>query len=114
MNKPAYRAMPGDRLGCFEIVRPLMGPDVPMYQQQFVVRACCCGMELVRGYNALRDAARLERSRCRRCADVARGAARKAKTPWGPAPAELPAGILPAAGAWPRPVAPMLPSGGPV
>lgn len=170
MTKPAYLALPGDCLGCFEVVRPLSAPEVPIRQQQFLVKTCCCGMELVRGYRALRDAARVERVLCRRCADVeaglsrksvgpgtrfgpvvveaesqgrywarwdccgqvaemsssrlyvlrheakegaapvcrdcylqAKGATRKVKTPWGPAPAELPAGIIPAALAWPRP-----------
>lgn len=180
MTEPAYRALPGDRLGCFEVVRPLSGPDVPIRQRQFVVRACCCGMEQVRGYRALRDAARMERDLCRRCADVAagrrkktvgpgtrfgpvvveaelqcrywvrwdccggvaemssarlyvlrheakqgaapvcrdcylqaKGSPRRVKTPWGPAPAELPAGILPAAVAWPRPGATVIRSGAP-
>ena len=170
MTSPAYRVLPGDRLGCFEVMRPLTGPEVPLRQQQFMVRTCCCGLELVRGYRALRDAARLERARCRRCADVAsgfgkktvgtgtrfgpvvveaesggrywarwdccgrvaemsssrlyvlrheakqgaapvcrecylqaKGATHKVKTPWCPAAAELPAGILSAAVAWPRP-----------
>ena len=58
-----------------------------MRQQQFIVRTCCCGMELVRGFRALRDAAREERDLCRRCADVAAGRGKKivgAGTRFGP------------------------------